>query len=46
MNKLDFLPDSINENLKMAIYGLLLFHSLIFIVWICLMIPTLNKAET
>ena len=46
MKSYDFLPSSIDSNIKYVIYGLLLVHSCIFIVWLCLMVPTLNKTKT
>ena len=46
MNKMDFLPDSMNTTLKLVIYILIVVHSLIFLIWIFLMVPTLNKSKT
>lgn len=43
MDSFDFLPDTIKGNLRTGIYGLILFHLLIFAVWIGLTIPSLFK---
>ena len=43
---MDFLPDHLDPSLKFGIYGLLLFHLFIFVVWIILMLPTLKKDES
>lgn len=43
---LDLLPDSIQGNLRIVVYVLLMLHLSMFTVWICLMIPTLNKKKT
>ena len=45
MDNFDFLPSTIQGNLRTGIYGLILVHLFIFLVWIGLTIPTLFKSS-
>lgn len=43
--ELDFLPSSINPNLKLAIYGIAVIHLLALLIWIVLLCRSFGKKE-
>ena len=40
MDNFDFLPNNVQGPLRTGIYGLIIVHLLIFLIWIILTIPS------